>query len=245
MSSERCAVVDFSLSEEQLAHVAWVREFMDAHVRPVAPRLDKISDPDERFPWEIVEKAHAAGLMRFGLPQRYGGTPVDEVTLCLIMEEFGAADVGATGVIAQYWNCISLIDRMGSDFHRDTFIRPYLDNPRAVYALAMTEPTAGTDAQLPFDSPDGGPMLEAVPDGDEVVLNGVKTYISYSNVADVIIVFARTDRSVGLTQGITAFVVTKDTPASGWRAPSTSWVTALPRSRGSSSRTAASRKPIS
>jgi alkylation response protein AidB-like acyl-CoA dehydrogenase len=185
---------------------------MDAHVRPVAPRLDKIADPDERFPWEIVEKAHAEGLMRFGLPKAYGGTPVDEVTLCLIMEEFGAADVGATGVIAQYWNCVSLIDRMGNDFHRDTFIRPYLDNPRAVYALAMTEPTAGTDAQLPYDSPEGGPMLEAVLDGDQVVLNGVKTYISYSNVADVIIVFARTNRSVGLTEGITAFVVTKDTP---------------------------------
>ena len=76
----------------------------------------------------------------------------------------------------------------------------------------MTEPTAGTDAQLPYDAPDGGPMLEAVRDGDEIVLNGVKTYISFSNVADVIIVFARTDKSVGATQGMTAFIVTKDTP---------------------------------
>jgi acyl-CoA dehydrogenase len=205
-------VVDFSLSEEQLAYVQWVRDFMDSTVRPVAAELDKIIDPFERFPWEIIEKAHSKGLMRFGLPEAYGGTPVDEVTLCLIMEEFGAGDVGSTGIIAQYWNCISLIDRMGNDYHRDTFIRPYLDNPRSVYALALTEPTAGTDAQLPYDAPDGGPMLEAVPDGDEIVLNGIKCYISYSTVADVIIVFARTDKSVGLTQGITAFIVTKDTP---------------------------------
>ncbi|WP_166459412.1 acyl-CoA dehydrogenase family protein [Amycolatopsis pithecellobii] len=205
-------MVDFSLSEEQVRHVAWVREFMDSHVRPVVAELDKISDPDERFPWGIIEKAHGEGLMRFGLPEAYGGTPVDEVTLCLLMEEFGAADIGVGGIIAQYWNCVALIDRMGNDFHRDTFIRPYLDNPRAIYALAMTEPTAGTDAQLPYDAPDGGPMLEAVPDGDEIVLNGVKTYSSYSNVADVIIVFARTDKSVGLTQGMTAFIVTKDTP---------------------------------
>lgn len=205
-------VVDFSLTEEQNSYVGWVRDFMDAHVRPVAAQLDKIADPDERFPWEIVEAAHREGLMHFGLPEEYGGTPVDEVTLCLIMEEFGAADVGATGIIAQYWNVVSLIHRMGSDFHRDTFIRPYLDNPRAVFALAMTEPTAGTDAQLPYDAPDGGPMLDAVRDGDEIVLNGVKTYCSYSNVADVLIVFARTDRSVGLTQGTTAFIVTKNTP---------------------------------
>lgn len=205
-------MVDFAIDEQSKAHVDWVRGFLDEHVRPVAAELDKIVDPDERFPWSMVEAAHREGLMRFGLPTEYGGTPVDEVTLCLIMEEFGAADVGATGVIAQYWNCITLLHRMGNDYHRDTFIRPYLDNPRSVYSLAMTEPTAGTDAQLPYDQVDGGPMLDAVVDGDHVVLNGVKTYISYSNVADVIIVFARTDRSVPLSKGMTAFVVTRDTP---------------------------------
>lgn len=205
-------MVDFSLSEQQMTHVNWIRDLMDEHVRPVAAELDKIVDADERFPWGILEAVHREGLLRFGLPEVYGGTPVDEVTLCLIMEEFGAADIGMGGLIAQYWNVVSLIHRMGDDYHRDTFIRPYLDNPRAVYALAMTEPTAGTDAQLPYDAPDGGPMLDAVPNGDEVVLNGVKTYISYSNVADVLVVFARTDKSVGLSQGMTAFVVTKDTP---------------------------------
>jgi alkylation response protein AidB-like acyl-CoA dehydrogenase len=205
-------VVDFSLSDEQLHHVAWVREFLDIHVRPVTAELDKVSDPDERFPWGIFEKAHSEGLLRFGLPEAYGGTPVDEITQCLLMEELGAADIGVGTMIAQYWNCVGLIDRMGNNYHRDNFIRPYIDNPRSVYALAMTEPTAGTDAQLPYDSPEGGPMLEAVPDGDEIVLNGVKTYISFSNVADVITVFARTDKSVGPSQGMTAFIVTKDTP---------------------------------
>ncbi|MGD9958104.1 acyl-CoA dehydrogenase family protein [Nocardioides sp.] len=205
-------MVDFRITEEQRAHVTWVRDFMDSTVRPMAAELDKVVDPNERFPWQMIEKAHSIGLMRFGLPEAYGGTPVDEVTMCLIMEEFGAGDVGSTGIIAQYWNAISLIDRMGNDFHRDTFIRPYLDDPRSVYALALTEPTAGTDAQLPYDSPEAGPLLEAVPDGDEVVLNGVKTYISYSTGANVFIVFARTDLSVPFTEGLTAFIVPKDTP---------------------------------
>lgn len=185
---------------------------MDAHVRPVAAELDKISDPNERFPWGVFEKAHSEGLLRFGLPAAYGGTPADEITFCLLMEEFGAADIGVGTMIAQYWNCISIIDRMGNDFHRDNFIRPYLDNPRTVYALAMTEPTAGVDAQLPYDAPDAGPMLAAVPDGDDVVLNGVKHYVSFAHLADVIIVFARTDPSVGASQGMTAFIVTKGTP---------------------------------
>jgi len=206
------AVVDFSLNEEQLGHVKWAREFLDTYVRPVTAELDKINDPDERFPWAIFEKAHSEGLLRFGLPEAYGGTPVDEITLCLLMEEFGAADIGVGTMIAQYWNCVGIIDRMGNDFHRDNFIRPYIDNPRSVFALAMTEPTAGVDAQLPYDAPDAGPMLAAVPDGDEIVLNGVKTYSSFSSVADVIIVFARTDTSVGASQGMTAFIVTKDTP---------------------------------
>jgi alkylation response protein AidB-like acyl-CoA dehydrogenase len=205
-------MVDFSLSEEQLGYVKWVREFADAHVRPVVAELDRISEPAERFPWDILEKAHREGLLRFGLPEAFGGTPADEVTFCLIMEELGAADVGVAAIIAQYWNATQLIDRMGNDYHRDTFIRPYVDNPRTVYAVAMTESTAGIDAHLPYDVPGAGPMLAAVRDGDEIVLNGAKSNISGSHVADVIIVFARTDKSVGLTQGMTAFVVTKDTP---------------------------------
>jgi alkylation response protein AidB-like acyl-CoA dehydrogenase len=205
-------MVDFSLSDEQLGIVKWVREFADAHVRPVTAELDRMSDPQERFPWDILEKAHREGLLRFGLPESFGGTPADEVTFCLIMEELGAADVGVAAIIAQYWNATQLIDRMGDDHHRDTFIRAYVDDPRTVYAVAMTEPTAGIDAHLPYDVPDAGPMLAAVPDGDEIVLNGAKSNISGSHVADVIVVFARTDRTVGLTQGMTAFVVTKDTP---------------------------------
>ena len=205
-------MVDFTLDEQQRTHASWVRGLMDRHVRPAVLELDRLRDPDERFPWAILENLHAEGLLRFGLPEAFGGTPVDEITQCLIMEEFGAADIGVGGLVAQYWNVISLIDRMGNDYHRDTFIRPHLDNPRAVYSLAMTEPTAGTDAQLPFDEPDSGPWLEAVRDGDDIVLNGVKTYNSYSSVADVVLVFARTDASVGLTLGMTAFLVSRGTP---------------------------------
>jgi alkylation response protein AidB-like acyl-CoA dehydrogenase len=76
----------------------------------------------------------------------------------------------------------------------------------------MTEAQAGIDAHLPYDVPEAGPMLAAVPEGDEIVLNGAKCNISGSHVADVNIVFARTDRSVGMTRGMTGFVVTKDTP---------------------------------
>ena len=133
-------MVDFTLDEQQRTHASWVRGLMDRHVRPAVLELDRLRDPDERFPWAILENLHAEGLLRFGLPEAFGGTPVDEITQCLIMEEFGAADIGVGGLVAQYWNVISLIDRMGNDYHRDTFIRPHLDNPRAVYSLAMTEP---------------------------------------------------------------------------------------------------------
>lgn len=204
--------MDFSLTDEQLAHVQWVRDFADRHIRPSAATLDRMAEPGDRFPWAILEQAHRTGLLRFGLPVAFGGTPADEVTFCMIMEELGAADVGVAAVIAQYWNATQLIDRWGNDDHRDRFIRAYVDNPRTVYAVAMTEPGAGIDAHLPYDVPDAGPMLAAVPDGDEIVLNGIKSNISGSHVADVIVVFARTDTSVGLTQGMTGFVVTKDTP---------------------------------
>src|SRR5581483_7261002 len=128
-----------------------------------------------------IERAHAEGLLRFGLPPAYGGTPIDELTFCLLLEELGAADIGVASIVAQY-------------------------------SLAMTEPSSGIDSQLPYDVPEAGPMLSATPDGDEIVLNGVKRNIAIGNVADVIVVWARTDKSVGLTKGMTMFVVPKDAP---------------------------------
>lgn len=205
-------MIDFSPSDEQRRHVAWVREFADAHIRPLVASFDQASDPIDRVPWEIIEKAHAEGLLQFGLPVEYGGEGIDEVTFCMIHEEIGAADVGVAAIVAQYWNVVHLIHRLGNDHHRDTFIRPYLDDPRAVFALAMTEPASGIDSQLPYDVPEAGPMLSAVVDGDEIVLNGAKRNIAVGSVADLVVVWARTDRSVGLTRGLTMFIVPTTTP---------------------------------
>lgn len=205
-------MVDFSLTEEQTRYAKWVRDFADSHIRPAAAELDQLEDPLERVPWEVLAKAHAEGLLRFGLPAEYGGTPIDEITFCILHEELGAADVGVAALIAQYWNVIQLIHRLGNDYHRDTFIKPYVENPRSVFALAMTEPTSGIDSQLPYDVPNAGPMLSAVPDGDEIVLNGVKRNIAVSSIANMIVVWARTDPTVGLTQGLTMFIVPTDTP---------------------------------
>lgn len=205
-------MVDFSLTDEQLGYIKWTREFADQHIRPVVDDLDRKSDPVERFPWGILKAAHSEGFLKFGVPEDLGGTPADEVTFCLIQEELGAADVGVAAIIAQYWNATQLIGRMGTEYHRDRFIRQYMDKPRTVYAVAMTEAQAGIDAHLPYDVPGAGPMLSAVLEGDDIVLNGAKSNISGSHVADVIVVFARTDPTVGLTKGMTAFVVTSDTP---------------------------------
>jgi acyl-CoA dehydrogenase len=148
--------VDISLSAEQQRCRAWAREFADTHVRPVVADLDRLNDPLDRFPWAILEKAHEEGLLRFGLPEAFGGAPPDEIASCLVMEELGAADVGVAAIVAQYWNATQLIDRWGNDYHRDNFIKPYVEDPRTVYAVAMTEAHAGIDAHLPYDEPRRG-----------------------------------------------------------------------------------------
>lgn len=205
-------MIDFSPTEEQLAYVNLAREFVARYIKPVAVERDQLADPWERLSLDIVEKAHESGLKSVGLSKKYGGANLDVVTMAMMCEELGAGDLGISTIIFQCWNISRLIERLGTEEQQQRFIPPFLKDPRFALALGMTEPQAGTDHLLPYDKPDGGPMLSAVPRGDEIILNGMKHFISQGASAKLYLVYARTDKSVGLTKGLTAFLVPSDAP---------------------------------
>jgi acyl-CoA dehydrogenase len=194
-------VVDFGLTEEQKAMQKMVHEFAEKEIRPRAEEYDQSED----FPWDVVKKAAKLGLTHFWFPEEYGGIgETDAITHFIVAEElcWGCAGIGtsilSTGLAA------SAIMVMGTDEQKKKYIGRFCDpdNPR-LGAMCLTEPEAGSDVS--------NISTTAKLDGDEYVLNGTKCFITNGGIADVHVVFATTDRSLGWA-GLAAFIIDKDTP---------------------------------
>ncbi|SFS64850.1 acyl-CoA dehydrogenase family protein [Marininema halotolerans] len=193
--------LSFQLSAEQEELRKWAHGFAEKEIRPVAMEYDE----REEFPMDVFKKAAEVGLTSYACPTEYGGGGLTNVlTACLIGEELFWGCAG----IATSLSVIGLaglpIYYMGSEEQKKKWI-PYLcdaKHPR-LGAMALTEPGAGSDVNAL--------KTRAVKDGDEWVLNGRKCFITNGGIADLYVVFARTDPDGGY-QGVSAFVVPGDTP---------------------------------
>lgn len=89
------------LNQEQRAILETVARFVAREVAPRAAQLDADPDPQRGFSWEIVEKAHAAGIRTLTLSERWGGLGADSLTTAMVIEELAKGDVGVSVVMAQ------------------------------------------------------------------------------------------------------------------------------------------------
>jgi acyl-CoA dehydrogenase len=204
--------MDFRLSEEQRLLQEMVREFAERQVRPVVAELDARLDPADCYPADLIRKGSELGLRTLVLPEEFGGADAGVLTQAVILQEISKVDPGVAKVFAQCWKITLMIHRVGTDEQRERFLRPFVDDPDCVCSILTTESESGADNHLPYDVPEAGIRLKAEREGDEFVLNGRKQFCSLVGFSKLMIVFARTDRSVGMTQGSTAFVVTDGTP---------------------------------
>jgi butyryl-CoA dehydrogenase len=176
-----------------------LREFTEKEVSPLAAEVDE----QERFPMETVEKMAKLGIMGIPIPIEYGGSGGDNSLYAIAVEELSRA-CATTGVIVSAHTslCASPIYEFGTLEQREQYL-PNLASGKWLGAFGLTEPNAGTDASAQ--------QTTALLDGDHYILNGTKIFITNSTYADVFIVMAMTDRSLG-TRGVTAFIVEKDSP---------------------------------
>ncbi|MFC4075831.1 acyl-CoA dehydrogenase family protein [Salinithrix halophila] len=189
----------FRLSGEQEELVKWARGFAEKEIRPVASEYDE----REEFPMEVFQKAADVGLTSYACPEEYGGGGLTSVmAACLIGEELFWGCAG----IATSLSAIGLaglpIYYMGAEDQKERWLS-YLCDPKKprLGAMALTEPEAGSDVNAM--------KTRAVRDGDEWVLNGRKCFITNGGIADLYVVFARTDPEGGY-QGVSAFIVPGD-----------------------------------
>jgi butyryl-CoA dehydrogenase len=189
----------FDLSEDQRMIREAAREFAEKEIKPVAAKLDE----EAEFPAEIVRKLGELGFMGMMVPEEFNGAALDSVSYAIAVEEISRADA-STGVTMSVNN--SLVCQPLLDFGNEDLKKRYLTqlaSGAALGAYSLTEPEAGSDA--------GNVQATAVPDGDHYVINGTKIFVTNGGAADIVLLFASTDREAG-SRGLSAFLVEKGFP---------------------------------
>jgi alkylation response protein AidB-like acyl-CoA dehydrogenase len=204
--------VDWTLSADQRRWRDVARTYATEVVAPAAPALDAEVDPAEAFSWELVEAASDRGLRLAPLPEAYGGGGTDFLTNAVMLEEIAAADLGTSVVLAQTWKFAQLVMELGTPDQRERWLGRIVENRRGLMAASLTEPQGGSDNILPYDGVEGGMQTTARRVDGGWVINGQKCFISNSNRADTILVFARTRADQPVRTGVSCFLVPADSP---------------------------------
>ena len=190
-------MVDFDLTEEQRELLNAADRFARKELYPLAQRMDD----EEWWPDGIFAKIGAAGLLGITVDGALGGVGADLFTSGLVLQGFARHNHAlALSWVAHENLCLDNIQRHASAEQLKRFV-PGLCKGTSVGGLALTEPGAGSDAL-------GSMRTTARREGDHYILNGTKLYITNGAIADLLLVYAKTDPSRG-AKGISAFVVEK------------------------------------
>ena len=186
-------------TEEHDAFRYMVRAFIAKEITPHHAQWER----DKIVSRDVWRAAGRAGLLGIHLDEKYGGGGQPDYRFYVILNE-ELARAGASGPMFQLHNDMigPYLDRLCSPEQRDRWFPGYCSG-ELIAAIAMTEPGAGSDLQ--------GIRTTAVRHGDRYVLNGQKTFISNGQLADVVIVVARTDPDAG-HRGISLLMVERGMP---------------------------------
>ncbi len=174
----------FQFSEEQNMLREMVREFVNAEIKPVAGAIDE----NEEIPRDLITKIGELGLLGTVFPEEYGGSGFGEVGYCIAQEEVGRGCLSTATMIGAHMSIgTNAIYLGGSDELKAKYL-PKLCSGEWIAAFGLTEAMAGSDS---FNV-----RTRAVDMGDHYILNGEKLWITNGGMANVISVFARTERGV-------------------------------------------------
>jgi len=191
--------MDTFLSEKNQAVRRSVRSFCNEEVCPIAREIDR----EASFPWEVVEKMGKLGYFGIQAPKKLGGAGLDTMSYVIVIEEISKA-CASLGLCITVHNSVAVfpILTFGDDEQKQKWIPP-LARGEKIGAFCLTEPNAGSDA--------AGIEATAIRQGDHYVLNANKVFVTNGGVADICLIFARTDPQAG-PKGISVVVAERGTP---------------------------------
>jgi len=199
MTGQEIAPYAEFLTDEHQAIREMIRDFATKEIAPKAQEVDR----EARFPVETFKQLGKLDLLGLPIDAEYGGAGADYRSYAIAVEEIGRA-CGSTGL--SYAAHVSLgtnpIKLFGTPEQKKKYI-PKLCSGEYIGCWALTEPGTGSDASAQ--------KTTAKLEGDHWVLNGTKQFITNATHADVNIIMAMTDKSLG-RKGISCFIIEKDTP---------------------------------
>ena len=185
--------IKFQPEAESIRRMA--REFAEKEIAPIADRIDR----ENKYPMDLFEKMAKQGLFGMYTPPEYGGSGLDLLSTIVAGEEIAKVSMSVSAMIGiQAAVTAAPIAKFGNEKQKEAYLRDLATGKR-IGAFCLTEPVAGSDA--------ASIETKAVLEGDQYVLNGTKTFITQGEVADLVIVFAKTPGRDG--EEVTTFLVDK------------------------------------
>jgi len=187
----------YELTDEQTSIQQVVRRIGKEKVGPLVAEIE-----EKGVPGDLIRFLVKQGIFSLPYPKEYGGGGGDTLTFCLVIEELAKFCTNTPMFLLNQELGALPIMIAGTDRQKAKYL-PGIVSGEEICSFALTEPEAGSDA--------GSMKTTAVKEGTDYVINGNKQFISLSDIATRLCLFAKTDKEKGV-KGISAFIVEKPSP---------------------------------
>ena len=201
------------LNDEELMLIATVRAFVDRDVKPTVRDVEHANT----YPEAWIDQMKRIGIFGLAVPEAYGGTPVSTRCYVLVTQELARGWMSLAGAMGGHTVVAKLLDLFGTDEQKQRYL-PAMATGELRATMALTEPGGGSDLQAM--------TTVARADGDDLVVNGAKTWITNARRSGLIALLCKTDpgatpkhrgMSIVLAEHAAGLAVSRDLPKLGYK----------------------------
>ncbi len=176
------------------------QEFYKFSKEKIEPFAHEWHLKDELIPLSVIEELANLGVFGLTIPEEFGGTALDKITMCVVSEELSRGYIGV-GSLATRTDIASELILCGGSKEQKAHWLPKISSGEIMPTAVFTEPNTGSDL--------GNLQTRAILDGEEYSVTGNKTWITHASRANLMTLLARSDRNEGGYKGLSMFLAPK------------------------------------
>ncbi|NKY51651.1 acyl-CoA dehydrogenase family protein [Nocardia vermiculata] len=205
--------MSYYLNDEETFLVETVREFIDREVKPAVQEVEHANE----YPEQWIEQMKRIGIYGLAISEEYGGAPVSMPCYVKVTEELARGWMSLSGAMGGHTVVAKLVGLFGTEEQKRRYL-PRMATGEIRATMALTEPGGGSDLQAMTTT--------AKRDGDDLVINGAKTWITNARRSGVIALLCKTDPaatprhrgiSIVLVEHGPGLTVSRDLPKLGYK----------------------------